>query len=202
MELDFSFIEGSTAEKRPSKMSAARLSEQGEYKTTSEAEKRAEGPETPQESNAGETVKIGALERAAKDEKHKKEAAAEVFRTYQQNIKTSGQLQTDILKGVKAGEDMTALFLKACKAIALMVDNPLFYDQVEEDLAAIYGAGLGQPYPLKKELEEVRERLQRLMEAQQRETEPEDSRQRIAAAIRAHEVRAGELEALLARGRT
>lgn len=199
MELDFSFIQGNAPEKPPSRKPVESSLDPAEYKTLSEAENAVEGQRNALESNQPEPPRIGTLERAAREEKQRKEAAAEVYRTYQQNIKLSGQLQTEILKGLKAGQDTTDLFLKACKAIALMVNNPLFYEQAEKDLKAIYGEGLLQPYPLQKELAETRERLRRLREAQQRETTPEDSKQRINPAIRAHEARAGELEALIAK---
>lgn len=66
--------------------------------------------------------------------------------------------------------------------------------QREADLKSIYGAGLGEPAPLRLELTETETRLQRLREAQQRETEP-DSLKRIERAIKAHESRVAHLKA-------
>ena len=118
-------------------------------------------------------------------EREAEQRSLEVYKTYQENIKTSSQLQTDILKGVKAGEDVFSLFLKAAKAVSLMTSNTVFYSQIEADLTAIYGRGLLYKPPLQKELQEAQTRLQRLTEAEKRETET-DSRERsaIEAALR------------------
>ena len=61
--------------------------------------------------------------------------AVEVYREYQENIRRSSELQNDIMKGLKAGDDLRALFLKACKAIALMTSNSLFYTLAERAIA-------------------------------------------------------------------
>lgn len=115
-----------------------------------------------------------------------------VYTTYQDNIKLSGQLQTEILKGVKAGADITDLFLKACKAISRMTSNSVFYTQTEADLKAIYGIGLKQPQAMQKELEEVRQRLTMLTRPELQQ-EPPESKQRIDNAIKAHKERIKQL---------
>ena len=120
----------------------------------------------------------------------------EVYRTYQENIKTSSTLQTQILKGLKAGEDVYSLFLKAAKAISLMTSNSVFYSQTEEDLKAIYGRGLQEKPPLQIELEEVQGRLQKLIEADKREKDS-DSKERIQRAIQAHKNKATELREMI-----
>lgn len=134
------------------------------------------------------------LQATREQEDHRR--SLEVYREYQENIKTSSQLQTSILKGIKAGEDVYSLFLKAAKAISLMTSNTLFYNQTEEDLIAIYGRGLQEKPPLQMELEGVQERLQKLREAEKRE-EASDSKQRIQRAIQAHENRATELRGMI-----
>lgn len=127
-------------------------------------------------------------------EDHKR--TLEVYMTYQENIRKSVQLQTEILKGIKAGEDIYSLFLKAVEAIGCMTSNKLFYTQAEADIKSIYGAGLLEKQPLKLELVEVQTRLQRLTEAQERE-QGLDSKQRIGAAIKAHQNRITEFESLI-----
>lgn len=109
-----------------------------------------------------------------------------------------GQLQTEILKGVKAGESVYNLFLKAVKAISLMTSNSLFYSQIEADTRAIYGEGLQEQAPLQCELAEVQKRLARLKEAQAEELE-HDSRERIGRAIQAHEAKIAQLQGKIAR---
>lgn len=141
---------------------------------------------------------IPILQRQADANKAEKERALAVYREYQQNIKTSSQLQTEILKGAKAGENVYSLFLKACKAIALMTSNSVFYSQLEGDIKAIYGQGLLDPLPLQIELQETQERLQRLRKALNREIEA-DEKDRIQRAIKAHEAKIAELESLIKR---
>ena len=121
-----------------------------------------------------------------------------VCKEYQQNIKTSELLQTDILKGARAGEDIYSLFLKAVKAISLMTANSLFYSQLEGDIKTIYGKGLLHAPALQIELREVEARTVLLKGALERETE-RDNIDRIKRAIVAHQSKRAELEALIKR---
>lgn len=139
------------------------------------------------------------LQASREQEDHRR--SLEVYRTYQENIKTSSTLQTQILKGLKAGEDVYSLFLKAAKAISLMTSNSLFYSQIEADIEAIYGRGLQHKPPLQKELQETQTRLQRLLEAGQRE-QPPDNRERIQRAIEAHRATIERLEDMIAKADT
>lgn len=134
------------------------------------------------------------LQATREQEDHRR--SLEVYRTYQENIKTSSTLQTQILKGLKAGEDVYSLFLKVAKAISLMTSNSVFYSQTEEDLKAIYGRGLQEKPPLQIELEEVQGRLQKLIEADKREKDS-DSKERIQRAIQAHKNKATELREMI-----
>ena len=134
------------------------------------------------------------LQATREQEDHRR--SLEVYRTYQENIKTSSTLQTQILKGLKAGEDVYSLFLKAAKAISLMTSNSVFYSQTEEDLKAIYGRGLQEKPPLQIELEEVQGRQQNLTEAEKREKDS-NGKERIRGAIQAHKDRATELRGMI-----
>lgn len=128
-------------------------------------------------------------------EQEERKRTLEIYREYQQNIKTSSQLQTEILKGARAGEDIYSLFLKAVKAISLMTSNNLFYTQLEGDIRAIYGRGLQEAPAIDIELEQVVQRYIKLLEALEREPDG-DSKDRIKRAITAHKNRIRELEAL------
>ena len=77
-----------------------------------------------------------------------------------------------------------------------MTSNTLFYSQIEADLTAIYGRGLQEKPPLQKELQEAQTRLQRLTEAEKRETGT-DSRERIKRAIEAHKRTIAELVTMI-----
>ena len=172
-------------EKQPSKTPTDELLGAEEYKTSAEQEhalkRQIEG--------------LGALQRKADQNKAEIDRNLEVYRTYQENIKRSGQLQTDILKGARAGEDIYSLFLKAVQAISCMTSNKTFYSQVEADLISIYGIGLQQPAPLKLELMDTQKRLDRLREAEQREPNIDS----IKRAITAHQNRIAELEKQIAK---
>ena len=190
MDLDFTWLtqitqetakrdfESIPTEKRPSKMPTDGILSEGEYKDTHAEEKPPESQETPVEG-------MGRLQRREAEKKADHERSARVYSEYQENIKRSGQLQTEILKGARAGEDPYSLLLKAVDAIARMTSNPLFYEQVRADLVAIHGEALLAPIPLAWELEAAQERLEKLQSALERETDPDD-RQRIQAAINAH----------------
>lgn len=82
-----------------------------------------------------------------------------------------------------------------------MTSNSLFYSQIEADIGAIYGRGLQHKPPLQKELQETQARLQRLLEAEQRE-QPTDSRERIRAAIKANRATIERLEDMIAEAAT
>ncbi|OUM19314.1 hypothetical protein [Butyricicoccus porcorum] len=148
--------------------------------------------------NGLETQQAVGLYLKTQREREAEQRSLEVYRRYQENTKTSEQLQTAILKGLKAGEDVYSLFLQAAKAISLMTSNSLFYSQAEADLIAIYGRGLQQKPPLQREREEAQKRLQRLLEAEQRE-QPPDSKERIHRAVEAHRKTIAELGAMIDR---
>lgn len=181
----FSPIEG---EKQAPESPTEPLLRAGEYKTITEPQKPAE---RLTEGLEGQQAKKLYLD--TQREREDRQRSLEVYRTYQENIKTSSQLQTEILKGLKAGEDVYSLFLKAAKAISLMTSNRLFYSQIEADTRAIYGEGLQEQAPLQCELAEVQKRLTRLKEAQAEELE-HDSRERIGRAIQAHEAKIAQLQ--------
>lgn len=152
-----------------------------EYKNTSKAKQPVQG-----QINGLEKEQAKQLFLQTKREREDHQKSIEAYKAYQENISQSSQLQTEILKGIKAGADIYSLFLKATKAIALMTSNNLFYTQTEADIKAIYGRGLKEKPPLQIELKETEERLKKLIEAEQREDQT-DSKERIQRAIKAHE---------------
>ena len=199
--LDFSgLFSAEPEEKRPSKSPVEPFLGAGEYKTLTTQEKPAEGLKTSLESiprtEPPEQAKILLLDKQREREDHQR--SLEAYRAYQENTKRSEQLQSEILKGIKAGEDVYSLFLKAAKAISLMTSNSVFYSQIDNDTRSIYGRGLNYKPPLQNELQDTQKRLQRLLEAEQREADT-DSRERIKRAVKAHREHIAELEAMIAR---
>lgn len=127
----------------------------------------------------------------AEKERSDKARIQEYCKEYQENIKRSSELQGQILKGLRSGEDIYSLFLKAAEAISRMTNNKGFYRQAEQDLREIYGKGLDEDYPLELELEAALQRLQKLRTAEEREAG--SSLETIRKAIKSHEKSIEEL---------
>ncbi len=187
--LAFVVVEGEKqAPEQPQKPQEA----EGEYKTII-------NPQKPLQDDLEGIDGIRILQRKADQNKAERDHIKEVYRQHQENTIKSTQLQTEILKGVRAGESVYSLFLKASKAITLMTGNTAFYSQIEAEAKTIYGEGLLQKAPLQIELQETEQRLKRLREAQERELSG-DSSQRMKNAIKAHEARIAELQELIEKG--
>lgn len=184
--LDFSKL--FEPEKQAPESPVERLSEGNAYKVSSQNKKPATGQiEGLEGQGAYKLVK------KAVTEKETREEALRICREHQKNTAQSQQTQSEILKGLKVGEDIYSLFLKAAKIISIMTDNGLFYTQAEKDLIAVYGIGLQEKPALSIELGQVQGRLQKLTEAEGREEDP-DSKERIKRAITAHRARAAEIQ--------
>lgn len=128
-------------------------------------------------------------------EKREREQLREMYSTYQENIKKAGSCRSDVLKGIKRGEDPLDLLLKAVECISLMTGDTVIYTQAKEDITAIYGWGLGYKQPLHLQLREARDRLRRLEQAT---VLPED-RHRLNNAIKEHEELIAMLQAMMKR---
>lgn len=192
MQLDFTAIRGNLAEK-PLEAPVIAFNE----KDSREVPTGAKSPQkAPQRATEGEE-KAGRLIAQYKQEQAEHERTLAIYREYQHNIKESGSLRTDILKGANAGEPPVALLLKAVKCISLMTGDTVFYSQLEGDIKSIYGAGLLEQEPLELEIQETQERLQRLQKALERDTETADSKERIKRAIEAHKARISQLQGLI-----
>ena len=187
-KLAFRDLVEEATEKQPSTSPLEPILAGGECKDPTEDKK-------PLELNLEGLEGLRTLQREADRKKQDIDRSLQIYREYQQNIKTSSQLQTELLKGARAGEDIYTLFLKAVKAISLMTSNQMFYNQLEGDIRAIYGIGLQEAPAIDIELTQVTERYIKLLEALEREPDG-DSRDRIRQAIKAHENKIRELDAL------
>ena len=158
---------------------------------------RAEGcKEIPESTNALKTHSGASqgISNKADTQKRDRERAVEVYRAYQEAIKSGGVLMSEVTKGIINGVAPERLLLTACQIIEGMTGDTLFYEQNRENLKAIYGAGLLEPVPLQVELDDVRRRLAMLTRPEL-DAEPDDVRRRIRTATAAHEARAALLEA-------
>ena len=78
------------------------------------------------------------LERKAQQAADDRSRAAEVYKTYQENIKKTELLQADILKGIRAHADIYELFLTAARALSYTISNREFIAQIEKELPIYY----------------------------------------------------------------
>ena len=113
------------------------------------------------------------------------EQAARICAEHQKNTLLTDSLQCKINKGLKSGESIYTLFLKAVQAISLMTGNTVFYDVAKKDLLAVYGVGLEEPQALELELNEIQKRLDKLKQSEQTALDLSD-KQRIKWAIEEH----------------
>lgn len=175
--MDFSFIRGNLAEQPPEQPTEQLLGSKP-IEVSLELKSRLQGLTEAREGQE----QAPQLKRLYTTEQADHIRSLNMYKDYQNNI--------------KAAEDSLSLLLKACKCISCMTGDKLFYEQIEADVVSIYGLGLGEPEPIRKELEEVRIRLGKLQEAAERETHT-DSKARIAAAIKSHKQREAYLQGLL-----
>lgn len=126
------------------------------------------------------------MQNLSNENRAKLKEAARIRGEYQKNILLSDSLRCEINKGLKAGEDIYSLFLKAVKAISLMTGDTAFFDVAKKDLLAIYGVAFEKPSVLQIELNEIQARLDKLRKAAEREQDTDDIA-RIRTAIQYHE---------------
>ena len=138
---------------------------------------------TAPEAQEPEQPQSNPLFREQQRQRENAEQAATVYEAHQAAIKKVSSTEAAILKGLAAGENIAALFLKAVEGLSLLTGNRLLYEQAAADIGTIYGYALQDPAAAELEAENVRERLKRLEAAA--EANP-GSAENIARAIRAH----------------
>lgn len=138
--------------------------------------------------NDNRVLQHEADKRQAERERYRQGVAAQ-----QEAIRKSGTLRSEILKGIKSGEDTASLLLKACECIALQTGDSHYYTQASEDIKAIYGHGLGKPVLLEQELQETMKRIELIQAAAEREQDAK-TKQRLLGAVRAHKDKINALE--------
>ena len=154
--------------------------------------------QAPEESTAPEAQETpeqpqgNPLFREQQRQQENAEQAATVYEAHQAAIKKVSSTEAAILKGLAAGENIAALFLKAAEGLSLLTGNGLFYEQAAADIGSVYGYALQDPAAAELEAENIRERLRRLEAAA--EANP-GSAENIARAIRAHRAQLERLTA-------
>ncbi len=126
------------------------------------------------------------LEIRQQEAENARQQALEVYAYYQDNIRKTELLSTEILKGLQSGEPLAKLFLKAVRALSLCTNNKVEYDIVEDTLLTVYGLAFRDDDVMGLSAEKVSRRLERLNVALN-SVENESERCRIQQAIQAHQ---------------
>lgn len=143
MNLDFSKLEkiGNSGqdrkanEKRGSNLSPQQVKGGKQYENTN-------NNKNPLKSDFEPNKGINLLQRKIDKRKAEIEGNQRIFSEYQENIRASSKYKIEVLKGLRSGEDINILLLRACKAISCMTGDIAFYDQVEGDMNAYYMPGI------------------------------------------------------------
>ena len=110
----------------------------------------------------------------------------------------ANQLKDEVMQGLQAAEPAERLLLKAVHALSLMDGDSVLYEEAQRTLTAVYGDVLGQKVPLKIELEQYLDRLEKIRayiarESMNASADP-DTVERARSATRAHVRRITALE--------
>lgn len=110
----------------------------------------------------------------------------------------ANQLKDEVMQGLQAAEPAERLLLKAVHALSLMDGDSVSYEEAKRTLTAVYGDVLGQEMPLKIELEQYFDRLEKIKAYIERESQNDaadpDTVERARSAARAHVRRITALE--------
>lgn len=156
--------------------------------------------ESHTEQNSAISDKVVPLYREAERRKQDHARSLEILKTYQENIIRSGNLTSQITKGMEAGDDIHSLYLKSIEVIALLTNDNAIRESAKRYMRTVYGIGSQRERPLQRELEAVNKTIFYLEESILWETD-EAEIARINKAITTHKRRAEALEAEIKKGR-
>ena len=182
MSLDFTILENLTKETIAEEKQAPRsplepLKDKTSINTSLENKEAVQGQI---ETQTGNNELIRRIERKNIEKSDQKQ----IISMYTENLSKASIQQSEILKGIKAGDDIYNLFFKAIDTIELLNNNKAFSTQAKEDIIKIYGEKLGNKRPLEIQLEETHKRYSRLKKSL-KQAKGED-KQRIEKAIIDH----------------
>lgn len=182
MSLDFTVLENitnkTTAEEKQAPRSPLEpLKDKVSINTSLENKEAVQGQI---ETQTGNNELIRRIER----KNIKKSDQKQIISMYTENLSKASIQQSEILKGIKAGDDIYNLFFKAIDTIELLNNNKAFSSQAKEDIIKVYGEKLGNKRPLEIQLEETHKRYSRLKKSL-KQAKGED-KQRIEKAIIDH----------------
>lgn len=113
-----------------------------EYAAQQEQQNIERAKEDFADNQTGNAAARSPLERQQAQTKADQARAFDVYKQYQQNTILTETLDTEIIKGLQAGEPLPSLFLKAMKAFYLCKGAENALPIVEDTLLTVYGTGL------------------------------------------------------------
>lgn len=125
------------------------------------------------------------LELEQEKQQQEKQQAFEVYKKYQENIRKTESISTDILKGLQRGESLATLFLQAVRAYTLCTGNKAEYDIIADTLQTVYGKALHDAGAVELTADAIRNRLEHLQAAYSKATHSNE-KSRLEQAINAH----------------
>lgn len=138
-----------------------------------------------------------APENYAQRKQREQDLTKQILAERQDAIARTEILTSDIMRGLKEGQNPVRLLLMAIEAVSLATGNSVLYDQAKERISAVYGQGLHDKDALEIEIAETRKRLDRLKEAQKEDYLTTRDRVNIREAIRAHTEALARMQAVI-----
>lgn len=120
MSIDFTALDNILTETAPEH--DIRALELGEVNSTGKPRKPATDAQRAPES----------IPHNLRKEAEERELMRQAYKGYQENIRRSETLRSEIIKGLRKGEELGDLFLKAIECISTMTGDRAFYTQCRE----------------------------------------------------------------------
>lgn len=159
-----------------------------EYAAQQEQQNIERAKEDFADNQTGNAAARSPLERQQAQTKADQARAFDVYKQYQQNTILTETLDTEIIKGLQAGEPLPSLFLKAMKAFYLCKGAENALPIVEDTLLTVYGTGLKEVEVRAMQAEQIQQRLDNLRRAYTA-ADTDSEKRRLQQAIKAHENR-------------
>ena len=159
-----------------------------EYAAQQEQQNTERAKEDFTDDQTGNAAARSPLERQQAQTKADQARAFDVYKQYQQNTILTETLDTEIIKGLQAGEPLPSLFLKAMKAFYLCKGAENALPIVEDTLLTVYGTGLKEAEVRAMQAEQIQQRIDNLKKAYTA-ADTDREKKRLQQAIKAHERR-------------
>ena len=159
-----------------------------EYAAQQEQQNIERAKEDFADNQTGNAAARSPLERQQAQTKADQARAFDVYKQYQQNTILTETLDTEIIKGLQAGEPLPSLFLKAMKAFYLCKGAENALPIVEDTLLTVYGTGLKEVEVRAMQADQIQQRLDNLRRAYTA-ADTDREKRRLQQAIKAHESR-------------